>query len=116
MFEPYKLNDTKSRMRVRYLPLEDVIPGMALVDAARDRFQRILYPAGTVMDQECLYEMSVNMVRYVCVSFEDLRAAEIIATDTAVSVHRLLDIFEYADLTDPVMADFFNQVLTYRSS
>jgi hypothetical protein len=45
-----------------------------------------------------------------------MRSAQDIAVDVAVACSRVLEIFEYADLTDAGVADLFNQVLTYRSA
>lgn len=101
-------------MRVRYLPVENISVGMVLNEAVSDRFNRVFLPVGTVLDKERIAQLDTHSIRFVCVVSPDLRLAEDIAVDAAAACHRVLEIFDYADLTDSTMAQLFNQILTYR--
>ena len=48
--------------------------------------------------------------------FPARRLDEEVAVDAAQAAHRVMDIFAAADLSDPVMAALFDQVLGYRSA
>lgn len=104
------------RTRTRYLPIELAQEGMVLAGAARDRYQRSLLPNGAALTLENIQQLVAHQVEFVCVSFTETRTPEQISVDTATTAHRMLTIFESADLTQPVMAALFNQVLVYRSA
>jgi hypothetical protein len=104
------------RSRTFYLPIEDAKEGMLLADAVRDPFQMPLLPAGSLLSAENLRQLLAHGVDFICVSFPDARSAEEMAEQAAASAHEVRDIFSAADLSDPLMAALFNQVLMYRSA
>ena len=104
------------RLRTRYLTIEDAQVGMTLAEAVRDRYLRMLLPQGVTLTEENLQQLLAHHVEFICVSYSDARSPQEVAVDSAAMARRVLDIFEYADLSDPVMAALFNQVLTYRSA
>jgi hypothetical protein len=55
-------------------------------------------------------------VEFICVSYEDRRTPEEIAVHSAETARSVMNIFASADLSNPVMAALFNQVLMYRSA
>ena len=116
MFEGSTSFSEGQRMRARYLPIESVTRGMVLTEAVIDRFNRVVLPAGTELNRDTMAQLDIHLVRLVRVTSPDMRSAQDIAVDVAVACRRVLEIFEYADLTDAGVADLFNQVLTYRSA
>jgi hypothetical protein len=104
------------RMRTRYMTLESAREGMVLAEAVRDAYQRMLLPSGAALTDENLQQLRAHHIEFVCVSYVDARSAQDIAVDSAATARRVLEIFETADLGDPVMAALFNQVLTFRSA
>lgn len=104
------------RQRVRYLPLADALRGMQLAENVKDGYRRCLLPQGTTLTQENIQQLQAHHIEFICVSHADHRTAERIAVDSASAAHAVLEIFDHTDLTDPVMAALFNQVLMYRSA
>jgi ABC-type uncharacterized transport system involved in gliding motility auxiliary subunit len=104
------------RTRTRYLPIEAALEGMMLAESVKDRYQRVLLPIGVALTLENIQQLTAHQAEFVCVSITDTRTPEQISVDTATTAHRMLAIFESSDLTQPVMAALFNQVLLYRSA
>ena len=109
-------NSQTMRTRTHYIPLEAARAGMELAVAVRDSYQRSMLPAGAKLSDENIHQLQVHQVEYICVTVEDSRAASQVAQDTALAAKNILEIFEKADLSEPVMAALFNQVFTYRSA
>lgn len=104
------------RSRTHYLPIEDASVGMLLADAVRDRYQMPLLPAGSTLNEENLRQLQAHGVDFICISYADTRSDEEVAEQTAQAAHSVTDIFAQADLSDPVLAALFNQVVLYRSA
>jgi len=104
------------RTRTRYLPIEATTEGMVLAEAVKDRYQRTLLPSGSTLTPENLQQLQAHEVEFICVTYIDERTAEEIATHAAATARAMVDIFQSADLTQPVLAALFNQVLMYRSA
>jgi len=104
------------RTRTRYLPIEDAQEGMTLAEAVKDKYQRSLLPAHSVLTAENVQQLQAHEVEFVCVTFTDARSPEEIANHTAEMAHAVMDIFRDADLDQPTTAALFNQVLIYRSA
>jgi len=107
------------RTRTRYLPLEDTTPGMVLGAAVQvNEHGRLRYslPAGHALTEDNLHQLAIHRAEYVFIAEPDLREDAQVAVDVALAARRVMDIFDGADLTDPTMAAFFDQVLAYRSN
>jgi hypothetical protein len=107
------------KTRQHYLPIENVRPGMvtsAAVQIAEHGLLSMTLPQDHTLTQENLNQLVAHRAEFVNVYLPDHRTDEQIAVDTALSARRLLEIFEGADLSDPHMAAFFDQVLVYRSA
>ena len=102
--------------RTHYLPIENASAGMVLAESVKDTFQRAVLPGGSTLTPENLQQLQAHAVEFVCVSYEDTRSAEEIAVQSAATARGVLSIFASADLSRPVMAALFNQVLLYRSA
>jgi hypothetical protein len=89
---------------------------MVLAEAVKDRYQRTLLPSGSTLTPENLQQLQAHEVEFICVTFIDDRPPEEIAAHAAATAHTVVDIFQSADLTQPVLAALFNQVLMYRSA
>ncbi|MGI9135289.1 MAG: hypothetical protein ACR2I0_15335 [Rhodoferax sp.] len=104
------------RSRVRYIPVTEAHEGMVLLEPAKDPHLRTILPKGIQLTDEQLQQLQAHRVELVCVSIQDARSDEEVAADASMMAKRVLDAFESADLSDPVTAALFNQVLTYRSA
>ena len=107
------------RMRTQYLPIMSAEVGMVLAAALKVVNQgriRFSLPARHVLTLDNLHQMKANRAEFIFVSMPDPRSDEEIAVDTAAVAGRVLNIFAGADLSDPTMAAFFDQILTYRNA
>jgi hypothetical protein len=102
--------------RTHYLPIENARAGMVLADGVKDAFQRTVLPSGSTLTIENIQQLQAHAVEFICVSYEDTRSPEEIAVQSAATARSVLGIFASADLSRPVMAALFNQVLMYRSA
>lgn len=104
------------RHRIKYVPAFEARAGMTLSEPAQDRNLSTLLPAGHTLTEENLQQLVAHQVELLCVAFDDSRSAEEIAEEASVMAKRVLDTFQTANLSDPLTAALFNQVLTYRSA
>jgi hypothetical protein len=104
------------RTRTRYLPIENATVDMVLAESVKDGYQRSLLPSGSTLTAENIQQLQAHTVEFICVSFEDKRTPEEIAVHSAETARSVMNIFASADLSNPVMAALFNQVLMYRSA
>jgi len=102
--------------RTHYLPIEIATEGMVLAESVKDSFQRSLLPSGSNLTAENIQQLQAHAVEFICVSYEDKRTPEEIAVHSAETARSVMNIFASADLSNPVMAALFNQVLMYRSA
>jgi hypothetical protein len=89
---------------------------MVLAESVKDGFLRVLLPNGSALTAENLQQLQAHAVEFICVSYEDKRTAEEIAVHSAETARSVMNIFTSADLSNPVIAALFNQVLIYRSA
>jgi hypothetical protein len=104
------------RTRTHFLPIEQANDGMVLADAVKDNYQRTVLPAGSLLTVENIQQLQAHEVEFICVSYNDERSSEDIATQAADAAHGVMDIFADADLSQPCMAALFSQILLYRSA
>jgi hypothetical protein len=103
------------RTRHRYITIVEATEGMVLAEAVQDRYRITLLPAGAVVSQENLQQLGAHHIEFICIDQADVRADAEVAKAAADSAKEVLDIFEMANLADPLTAALFNQVLIYRS-
>ena len=107
------------RPRPRYIASVDAEPGMVLgspvrvVEHGRLRFA---LPAGHSLTRDNLHQLMAHHAEYIFITEADSRRDEDVAVDAALAARRVMEIFDGADLADPVMAALFDQILIYRSA
>jgi hypothetical protein len=107
------------RTRARTFPLIGTEPGMVLgtaVAVVNHRILRYTLPAEHKLTQDDLRQLRANGAEFVYVAEPETRSDEEIAEDVAQAARSVLDIFADADLSDPILAALFEQVLAYRSA
>ncbi len=114
--EPGGLGQAGPRTRTRYVPIEDAHPGARLAQAVLDGYGRSMLPVGVILSEEHLHQLQAHQIEFICVESIETRSPERIAVEAAAAARRVLEKFEHTDLTDPVAAALFNQVLIYRSA
>ena len=108
-------------MRIRHLviPMEQAQAGMVLGRPLEVVFRRVLgltLPVGHTLTEENLHQLSVHHAEFICIDQADNRSDEQVAIDAAQAAHSVMALFEGADLSEPHMAAFFDQILAYRSA
>jgi hypothetical protein len=107
------------RMRTQYLPIMSAEAGMTLAAPLKVINQGHIWyslPAGHVLTVDNLHQMTVHGAEFIFISEPDTRSDEEVAEDTAVVAGRVMEVFAGADLSNPVMAALFDQVLAYRNA
>jgi len=107
------------RTRPRYITLAEAEPGMVLGAQAKVIQQGMLrysLPEGQILNSDNLRQLATHQVEFIFIAEPDLRADEQVAIDAAQAAHRVMEIFESAELSEPTMAMLFDQVLAYRSA
>ncbi|MCX7177208.1 MAG: hypothetical protein NTX56_00070 [Proteobacteria bacterium] len=107
------------RTRIQYLPISEAAEGMVLaapVKVINHGFLRFSLPSGHRLTDDNLHQLQAHHAEFVFIEAPDPRPAEQVAVDAAAAAHFVLQVFRNADLTDPYMAAFFDQVLAYRST
>jgi hypothetical protein len=107
------------RTRTRYLSLAEASPGMVLespVVVGHQGIVRFSLPQGHILTDDNLHQLRVHRTEFLFIAAPDPRSDEQVAVDAAEAARRTLEIFAGADLSDPLMAKFFDQVLTFRSA
>ena len=89
---------------------------MVLAESVKDSYQRSNLPAGHTLSDENLHQLTAHHIEFICISEADTRSDQTVAAETETVAKRVRDIFDKADLSDPVMAALFHQVLKYRSA
>lgn len=107
------------RTRTLYIPATEAESGMRLATplkvVSHGRL-RLSLPAGHELTEDNLQQMTISNAEFIFVVVPDLRSDEQIAIDTAEVAHRAMDIFAGADLSEPVTAALFDQILAYRNA
>ena len=99
--------------------MDQVQAGMVLGQPLEVVFRRMLgltLPAGHILTEENLNQLSVNHAEFICIDQVDHRSDEQVAIDAAQAARRVMALFDGADLSPPHMAAFFDQILAYRSA
>lgn len=107
------------RTRRQFIPLADAQAGMVLGQPAQvsvSGFLNLTLPAGHILTEENLNQLAVHHAEFIDIDLEDTRSDEQVAKDAAQAAQSVLQIFKAADLSEPHMAAFFDQVLAYRSA
>jgi hypothetical protein len=107
------------RTRHHYIPIAQAQAGMVLSEATQvveHGFLSLVLPAGHSLTDENLQQLAAHHAEFICTAVPDARSDEQVALDAAHAARRVMDIFEGADLSEPNMAAFFDQVLGYRST
>ncbi|MDD4979377.1 MAG: hypothetical protein PHI29_12165 [Gallionella sp.] len=113
------MQNTRPNTRLRFLPIFEAKPGMVLsapIELSQNGYLTLSMPTGLEITEEVIQQLKRHQAEYIFISEPDLRTPEAIANDAAMSAKRTLEIFSQADLKEPVMAAFFDQVLQYRSA
>lgn len=109
---------TGRRTRLRYVPFDEAEAGMMLgepVALTERNVLRFSLPAGHTLTESNLRQLAVLRAEFVCIAEPDVRSDEQIAGDAAAAAARVMEIFKWADLSQPAMAALFDRVLAYRS-
>lgn len=107
------------RIRPRYISLIDAEPGMVMgaqLNVTHNGYFLMSLHVGHTLTEDNLIQLRLHHAEYLFVTEPDTRTDEQIAIDTAVAAHRVMEIFADADLTNPIIATLFNQVIIYRSA
>jgi hypothetical protein len=107
------------RTRTHYIPIIEAEEGMVLgapVAVSQRGVLRFSLPSGHKLTRDNLHQLTAHQAEFIFVTTPDTRSDEQIAVDAALSARRTMDIFAGADLTDPNMAAFFDQILMFRSA
>jgi hypothetical protein len=107
------------RIRHTFIPMAQAQAGMVLsqpTQVTERGFLSMTLPAGHILTDENLSQLNAHHAEFLYIDRPDSRSDEQVAEDVATAVGRSLAIFDGADLTDPHMAAFFDQVLAYRSA
>lgn len=107
------------RMRRSVIPIVQAQAGMVLskpVGIVQRGYLSLTLPAGHALTDENLHQLSACHAEFIGIELADTRSDEQVAIDAAQAAHRVMQIFEGADLSDTNMAVFFDQILAYRSA
>lgn len=107
------------RTRRSFIPIVQAQVGMVLgkpVGIVERGYLSLTLPVGHALTDENLHQLSACHAEFIGIELTDTRSDEQVAIDAAQAAHRVLQIFEGANLSDANMAVFFDQILTYRSA
>jgi hypothetical protein len=107
------------RNRIRYVPLIEIKTGMVLgapIRFAHKGNMAFSLPAAHTLTDDNLNQLVAHRVEFVSIAEPDTRTDDEVAVEAALAARRVMHIFSGADLTEPTMAAFFDQVLIYRST
>jgi len=104
------------RTRKLYIPIAEATTGMVLAESVKDSYRLTYLPSGLTLSEENLHQLMANHAEFICILAPDERSDAAVADDTAAATQRVRDIFKGADLTQPMTAALFQQVLAYRSA
>jgi hypothetical protein len=106
------------KTRNRTINLTEAVIDMVLaesVDAVKYGIRSQLFPVGHRLTDDTLLQLVLSRVELISIREPDYRSSGQVAIETAEAAHRVMEIFADADLSRPIMASLFDQVLTYRS-
>lgn len=106
------------RTRTRFLAIDDVTPGMVLAEPAMAMdhgFMGLKFPAGLVLTQESIDQLWAHQAEYVEIEEPDARTDDSRLAESESALQDLTARFSRLDLTEPVVAALFQQLVNYRS-
>lgn len=118
MSEQHSTGSNGQRIRMHYLPITEVAPGMVLGDAvflAERKVLRFSLPAGHALTEDNLRQLIAHRAEFVCIAMPDQRTDAEVSLAAANSAGQVMKIFEGADLSRPAVAALFDRILAYRS-
>jgi len=104
---------------LRYLPLEEACEGMVLGSAltlVEHGIMTFRLPAGHVLTESNLRQLTVHHGEFVCIEAEDPRSEAEREQEWAKHDARLAQLFRHADLSEPATAGLYQAVQKYRRS
>lgn len=106
------------RTRPRYITVSEAKAGMELGAPVRTVSQGKLFslPTGHRLTGDNLIQLAVHRIEFIFITELDTRTDEQVAIDASKAAYRVMEIFAGADLSDPIVATLFNQILIYRSA
>jgi hypothetical protein len=107
------------RTRLSYIPISDAQEGMVLGAPLSVVYRGMLsltFPDGHALTEENLHQLSAHFAEFMCIEQADERSDEQVAIDAAAAAHRVMEIFDGVDMSNPTMASLFDQVLVFRSA
>ncbi|MFA6119875.1 MAG: hypothetical protein WCT35_02650 [Sideroxydans sp.] len=107
------------RNRTRFITIIEAEPGMTLgadVNVVNHGILRLSLKEGAILTELDIRQLSTYQAEYIFIVEPDSRVPEQVAVDVAKVANRVMEIFSGADLTDPMLAKLFNQVILYRSA
>ncbi len=107
-----------NRMRATYLSIEEIASGMTLAKplaVTEKRILRYMLPEGHVLTEDNVRQLASHHAEAVCVWLADDRTDEEIAANALQVEAKLRRLFAHSDLTQPIMAAFFDRIRTHLS-
>ena len=107
------------RTHLRYIPIDEVVPGMVLANHTNivtGGVLRMSLPQGHALTQDNVHQLNSHHAEFLFIAEPDTRSDEQVALDTAAVAHRVMEKFEGADLSQLHLAGLFDQVLSYRNA
>lgn len=104
--------------RIRYLPIEDVTPGMLLgapLVVAEMGVTTFTLPAGHQLTDSNLAQLAQRNAEWACVEEEDQRSDDERAAELQATREHLDGLFGQAERGKPAIAALYEAVLRYRS-
>lgn len=104
--------------RIRYLPFEDVVPGMVLgapLTISEQGVTTFTLPTGHPLTESNLEQIAQRNGEWACIEEADARSAEERAAELLAIRERQDQIFAQADRNQPAIEALYDAVLRYRS-
>lgn len=106
------------RQRLRYLPFNEIQPGMVLGEAvtlSNRNIMRFSLPAGHELSEDNVRQLAIHCAEFVCVALPDTRSEKEIAYDAEMAAARVQRTFSGANLSQPALAALYQCMLAFRS-
>ena len=105
-------------IRLRYLPITDACEGMVLgapLTITENGVRTYSLPAGHVLTETNLHQISIRHAEFVCVQQSDERTPEERENQRLAAEIRLKHIFRAASKDNPAMVRLYDSIFAYRS-
>jgi hypothetical protein len=102
--------------RVRFITLEEAVPGMHLAFAARAARESEVFkvPAGTLLTANLIEQMALRHVSYLAIAEPEQRSIETIVAQLQNTQQQLKAAFAAAKPQQPVVEHLYASLLEYR--